>query len=361
MQNRTLIVMLTVLILACGAWAQDEERVLLRYQWNAGEEIIWDVTTETSGTMFMRDLTKDPVEERTIPIWSRVLMPMTLRVESVDDEGNGTVVYELGTMQMDVQAEGQQSYIVFDPVAGTMTMDGEDTPLPPGMATGMLGPYRMVMSPRGEVLEMELPEGLGAMGLAGGADMTQWLRMSQQWSAALPEEPVGLDYVWGAAFDMPFGAPEAVDGDEEHEGDDDHDGQGEHDEEGEHEAGDDAPSPMAGSVLYRMSGTRLVADVECVTLEMLGVMDLETLPMPAMFGAMGGEGFEFSIGPMHVSMSGGFDFDAAAGRTMGGDMRAVMDMTERIKGTMQTPEGEQEMNMEITMRGMTVDSTIEVR
>ncbi len=359
----TAIVVLVALILACAAWAQDEERVLLRYQWNAGEEIVWDITSETSGTMVMRDLTKDPVEETETPMWTRVLMPMTLLVESVDEEGNGTVVYEMGTMQMDVQVEGKQSYIVLDPKASTMTVDGEESPLPPGAGAGMAGYYRMVISPRGDVLEMELPEGLGAMGLTGGADMSQWMRMSQQWSVAFPEEPVGFDYVWGAAFDMPLVALGAVAGDEEQDGEHDHDGQGEHGEEGEHEAGDDAPSLIAGSTLYRMAGTRLVADVDCVTLDMLSAMDIETMPVPmaGAFGGTEGEGMELAIGPMHMSISGGFDFDPAGGRMVGADTRVVIDMIQRIKGTVQTPEGEQEMNMEMITRGMTIDSTIEVR
>lgn len=341
MRSRMIAVMLIVSVTICTAWAQDEERVLLRYQWNAGEEIVWDVVTETSGTMVMRDLTKDPVEETMLPIWSRVMMPMTLTVESVDDDGNGTVVYELGTMQMDVQAEGRQVYMEFDPATGAMTMDGQQMPVPGGMQAGMAGPYRMVISPRGEVLDIELPEGLAMMGLAGGADMTQWMKMSQQWSATFPEEPVYADYVWSTQFDAPLGTPaeEVAEGDA-----------------GDEPAGD-------GAMVYCMTGTRLVGGVDCVTLDAMGAFDIETLPMTmgGVFAFMGGEGFESSLGPMHLSMIGGFDFDAAAGRMMSGDVRVMIDMTQRMKGTIQTPDGAQQINMEIITRGMTVDSTIEVR
>ena len=249
MRSRMIAVMLIVSVTICTAWAQDEERVLLRYQWNAGEEIVWDVVTETSGTMVMRDLTKDPVEETMLPIWSRVMMPMTLTVESVDDDGNGTVVYELGTMQMDVQAEGRQVYMEFDPATGAMTMDGQQMPVPGGMQAGMAGPYRMVISPRGEVLDIELPEGLAMMGLAGGADMTQWMKMSQQWSATFPEEPVYADYVWSTQFDAPLGTP------------------------AEEVAEGDARRPAGdGAMVYCMTGTRLVGGVDCVTLDAMGAL-----------------------------------------------------------------------------------------
>ena len=78
MQRRMVLVALTVLLAVSGAWAQDDERVLLRYQWNAGEDIVWDVTAETTGTVITRELTKDPVEETTVPVWTRMLMPITL-------------------------------------------------------------------------------------------------------------------------------------------------------------------------------------------------------------------------------------------------------------------------------------------
>ncbi len=337
MQRRAVIVALTVLLAVCGAWAQDDERVLLRYQWNAGEDLVWEVTAETTGTVITRDLTKDPVEETIVPVWTRMLMPITLSVESVDGEGNGTIVYKLGQMQMDVQAEGRQMYMVFDPETGTMTVDGEEVPMPEGMDAMMATTFRMVISPRGELVEMELPEGLEALMAGMGGNMMQWMRMSQQWSATFPEEPVGVDHVWSAGPDESLAGLAA--------------------------GPDGAAAPgMSGSILYHMTGTRTVANADCVAIDMLGAMEIASLPTPAgMMGGMGGEDFEFTMGPMHLSMVGGYDFDAAAGKLVGGDIRIVMDMVQRMKGTMQTPEGPQEMNMEVISRGMTVDTTIEAR
>ncbi|GEM_PF-4034967 len=337
MQRRAVLVALTVLVAACGAWAQDDERVLLRYQWNAGEDIVWDVTAEATGTVITRDLKKDPVEETTVPVWTRVMMPITLSVESVDGEGNGTIAYKLGQMQMDVQAEGRQMYMVFDPETGKMTADGEEVPLPEGMDAMMGTSFRMVMSPRGQLLEMELPEAMEAFMAGAGANMMQWMRMSQQWSATFPEEPVGVDHVWSAGpGDSLAGIVPGADG--------------------------EAAPGMAGSILYHMTGTRTVANADCVAIDMLGAIDIDSLPTPpGMMGAMGGEDFEFRMGPMHLSMVGGYDFDAAAGKLVGGDIRMVMDMVQQMKGTVQTPEGPQEMNMEIISRGIAVDVTIEAR
>jgi len=86
---------LVLLMAAAAAWGQDDERVLLRYQWSEGEQIVWNVTTESTGMVLTRDLTRDLVEERATPIWSRVLVPLTLAVEEVDEDGSGKVVYEL--------------------------------------------------------------------------------------------------------------------------------------------------------------------------------------------------------------------------------------------------------------------------
>lgn len=56
------VVLLTV---AVAAWGQDDGRGgLLRYQWNEGNEIFWNVTTESTGMVLTRGLTRDPLRKR---------------------------------------------------------------------------------------------------------------------------------------------------------------------------------------------------------------------------------------------------------------------------------------------------------
>lgn len=329
------LVVLTLLT-ATVAWAQDDGRVLLRYQWNAGDEIEWIITTETTGTVVMRDRTRDPVEETEMPIWNTVTMPMTLRVVSVDEDGSGTIVYEIGVMEADVSAGGGEQYIRIDPREGTMTVDGEEQPMPPGVAEGMAGPIRTVMSTRGEVLEVDLPEGMQAMMGAMGAEVTQWMSMSQQ-QPAFPERAIGIGHVWGASL-SPLIPAEA-------------------DTEAE------ATGPVGDvSVLYQLTGIRRTGDADSARIEMLGAMDFGTLPMPGigmMPGAGEGGDLQMTMGPMHVSMFGAFDFNPAAGRVVGSEMTVIMDMTQQMKGTVETPEGEQRVDMEIITRDMTVKVKVE--
>ncbi|MGI5817768.1 MAG: hypothetical protein ACOX9R_06680 [Armatimonadota bacterium] len=340
MTGRTLSGVLALLLAVGVVWAQDDERVLLRYHWNPGEEIVWDVTSETTGAMIMRDLTKDPVEETVTSVWNRVVMPITLFVENVDEDGNATVTYQMGVMEMDVEAEGRQQYIRIDPQAGTMTVDGEPAPVPEQMLAGMAGSFRMVISPQGEMIDMDVPEGLRALMGASGMDMEQWMKLSQGWAASFPEEPIGIGRVWGASMTPPL----PVEGDAE---------------------GALAP-PGELTVLYRLLGSRVVNGVECAQIEMLGVMDFETLPtpgadaMPGVWGAL--DGVEMTIGPMNVSISGTIDFDSVGGRLIASDASVIMDMTQRVKGTIPAPEGAQdvEVDMEIITHDMKVNSRVEV-
>jgi hypothetical protein len=336
--KRWTLIAAALVVGACAVWAQQPEEYLLRYKWNQGDQITWNVTSETTGTVIVRDLTKDPVKTTEAPIWSRMMMPMTLTVEEVDAEGDATIVYEIGTMQMDIEAEGETTYICIDPEAGTMTVDGEEQALPPGASSGMSGPYRMVITPRGDVKEMELPEGLSAMmGGTSGFDLDQWMKMSQGWAVAFPEEPVGVGHVWGAAMEPPL--PLQGNGDT------------------------DAAPPGDVAVLYRLLGARGLGDRQVVQIEMLGALDFETFPLPAMamMGSGGpGSGLEISMGPMHISISGTINFDPEAGELVASDAGVIMDMVQHTQGTVETPEGPQEVDLETIVRDMTVDSTVEV-
>ncbi|MGD9496066.1 MAG: hypothetical protein AB7Y46_07135 [Armatimonadota bacterium] len=331
---RTLSVLLAV-CLSLPAFAQPADRVLLRYHWNAGDEVVWQIKSETTGTITMRDLTEDPVEETTTEVWSSATMPMRLQVEAVDAEGNGTITYRFGTIEMDVAAQGQQQYIRIDPAAGTVTANGEQVPMPESIGNWLRAPIKLVVSPRGELLQVDLPETMQMPGGLGGMDMTQWMRLSQQWQMTFPEQPVSAGYAWGASMPGVFGADE--------------------------EAGDvgEGLEPPMATMVFTLAGWETVDGVECARVEMAGAMDIAQLPGGMRGGLQMGapEGMQMTMGPMHMSVAGSILFDPEAGTVVSADMRILMDADQHMTGTVQTPEGAQTIDMQMLIRDMLVETT----
>lgn len=238
---------------------------------------------------------------------------------------------------MDIEAEGEQTYIRIDPQTGTMTVDGEEQALPEGTATGIAGPFSVVISPQGEVLEMHVPAGIATLAGPMGMDMSQWMRMSQ-WQATFPQEAVGVGHVWAASMPPPIPGAEDV-------------------------ADEQALSP-SGSLLFRLADVRMVDGAQTAQIEMLGAIDFESLPMggPGMMGGAEDAGnLQVTIGPMHLSIVGTMDFDVEAGMVTVSQTTVIMDIVQHIEGTVTSPVGEQEqVNMEITTRSLTMDATVEL-
>jgi len=329
MSVRVLSVLLA-LCLSVTAFAQDAERVLLRYQWNAGDEITWEVISETTATITMRDLTQDPPAENAMEMWMRSTMPLTLVVESVDADGNGTLSYRIGVMEMDMLQGGQQQYIVMDPEAGTMTVNGEEQELPEQMMPGMLGDMKLVLSPRGEMIDAQIPEGSPMAGMFGGMDMAQLMRMSQQSQVTFPEQPVSVGYSWGSSMASPFGDPDE--------------------------------NQFDATMVLTLGGLPTVGGVQCARIDMVGAMDMAELPMTMTMGGGAGpmpEGIEMKMGPMHVSVAGSMMFNPAAGRVVSGDIDVLMDMDQHISGTAQAPDGtEQQVDQVIEIRDMLINTKL---
>ncbi len=323
-----LLCVLLALCLASSAFAQGGDRILLRYQWNAGDEITWQVVSETTGTVTMRDLTQDPVAENTMEMWTRATMPMTLVVESVDADGNGTISYRLGVIDMDTVQGGQQQYIQIDPDAGTMTVNGEEQELPGQMMPGMLGDMKLVISPLGEMLDVQMPEGTDMSGFFGGMDMAQLMRLSQQSQMTFPEQPVSVGYSWGTSVAAPFGA--------------------------------EVSDMFDTTVVATLAGLETVDGVQCARIDMVGAMDIAELPMGLGMAGRGPlpEGLEMVMGPMHISIQGSFLFDPAAGKLVSAQATVLMDMDQHISGTAEGPEGPQQVESEIAVRDMLIDTTV---
>lgn len=316
------------LCLALTAFAQGTERTLLRYRWNAGDEITWQVTSETTGTVTVRDLTQDPATENSTEMWTRSTMPMTLVVESADAEGNGTVSYRLGRIDMDTLRGGRQQYIQIDPEAGTMTVNGEEQVIPEQMLLGMLGDMKLVLSPRGELIDAQIPEGSPVGSIFGGMDMTQIVRMSQHSQVTFPEQPVSPGYSWAASMSAPFG------------------------EETDHQ--------FDTTMVLTFVGMEMADGVQCARIGMVGAMDITELPM-GLGGGPGAlpEGVEMKLGPMHVSVTGSLLFDPEVGRIVSGDIDVLVDMDQHISGTAQGPDGtDQQIDQMIEIRDMLINTKL---
>lgn len=349
MARQILAVSLALLLALVACAQQDSDRVLLRYQWNAGEETVWQVNSETTGTVIVRDRTRDPVQEQAQDIWALATMPLTLTVEAVDDGGNATISYRLGVMEVDVAAQGEQQYVRIDPEPRTMTVNGQEQPLPEQMMAAILQPITMTMSPRGELLRVQLPEG-APMGVWAGLDIARWMRMGQQCQATFPEQPVPVGYSWASSVPPPFET--TAPGDDEAERDA---------AAGDAENGDNSLEGPAATMVFTLAGWETMEDVRCARVEMVGAMDLGRMAMPP---GMTGSGMmpaslEGAMGPMHASLSGSFLFDPTAGKLVSTRMHMLMDIDQHISGTVETPEGERNIDTEIVIRDLLIETTME--
>jgi hypothetical protein len=324
MSKRILAAMFAVVISAGLAWSQDADKVLLRYKWQIGEQAKWVVNSEGTGTVVTQDLMKAPPEETVTSISSTSTMPMYQTVEAVDEEGNGTISYQMGIIEVDWEAaDGTVQHIVMDPVAKTMTVNGETTPAPP---TAMLfgdEPIRMVLSPRGRVLESTMPAAMEQLFGTGGLSPTHAFDMMQSQQMEFPEQPIGVGYTWTQTSAITTSAPPG---------------------EAEQGAGDPEPPPFSFTAAYTLMGFETVAGVECAQIEAVGALDMTE----AFQITQSTEQVDLTIaaGPSHVSLRGFVYFDPAAGRMVKTEMDIIMNMRQHVQGEMKTPEGTQGLDME---------------
>ncbi|MEA3400993.1 MAG: hypothetical protein U9R79_07050 [Armatimonadota bacterium] len=325
------VVSVAVLWMLCFAAAvaaqQDADRVLLRYKWIAGDDTLWRVTSEATGMVLTRDHTQDPPQESEMELWSSATMPMTLVVEEVDAEGNGTVAFKLGVMEIDMEAGGQHQYIRMDPETQTMTVNGEEAPVPETMLAGLGEPFRLVMSPLGEMLDVMIPEGFQTATGLQGVNIAQWMQLSQRWQLSFPEEPVGEGHCWGGAMTIPL-------------------------------AGEGGPASDAVAV-YRMAGRELAHGADCVRIEAMGALDFTELPAGMAGPAAGNQNLQTEIGPAHISVQGAFWFDPEAGQIVASEATITMDMTQHTTGTVATQDGEVEVDVETIFQGLVVETSVE--
>ena len=327
------LVVAVVAVVLCAEVAHAAPTVLLRYQWHEGDTLTWLVDVDAAGQMVTSDLSQQTPMRVPVDVSVVTHMPLFQTVEAVDDDGNGTVLTEIGTMEMEVTVAGMEPrHMTIDMTKGQMDVDGQAMPFPDAGKSFALKPFRTTISPRGEVLKSELPSGLADILGEGATSPLQAFKALQQQPLIFPEEEIAVGYCWTQTQDLPVEVPEG---------------------------GPELP-PLAQTTIYRLVGFEDMGGVECARIEMLSVMDLlDALELP-MVGQMAGPMQDAStkMGPMHLSSATTIWFDNAAGRIEKVEANMLMDMTQEMEGTVTVQDQQHEIHIQTEMSGFEVKVSV---
>jgi hypothetical protein len=347
MTKRIFVVIATAVIITGLAWSQDlGDRVLLRYTWNVGEQLTWNVSIEAEGDLLTTDLTKEPTEEQRVYMVRTMNMPIYQTIEAVDEEGNGTVGSHIGLLDIEVNVDDRPTqYIVIDPKAKTMTVDGEQAPMPEA-ALGFLGvEFRMVMSPLGEVLKFDAPFAQEQLFDMAGISLSDFAQMNQASQIQFPVEPIQEGYTWAQTKELR--APLTSEDQEEEDAEDEA-------ADAEHEAA--APPPLAMTMVYTLEGFETMDDVNCAKVELVGAMDMRE-PF-RVHSTAGGADLTVETGPAHVSMHGFIYFDPEAGCMVKSEVDSIMDVRQTTQGQVQAGDQTRDVNLIVNIEGLVQRVTV---
>ena len=179
---RCLCSCLLIAIVCCSASAEDAP---LLWKFQAGDEHHFQMTQDMDMEMEIGD--------RNVETNVHQLMDMTWKIEQVDDQGLATMLQTIDRVRMEMQAPGQQE----------MDYDTDSDEAPSGFASMVAPlfkaltaePFKVSITPRGEIKDMEVPESLAKAMKAtpGAAAMGEMFsdegfkNMLQQSSLILPE------------------------------------------------------------------------------------------------------------------------------------------------------------------------------
>ncbi len=189
---------LLIAIVCCSASAEDAPLV---WKFQPGDEHHFQMTQDMDMEM--------EVGDRTIETSMHQNMDMTWKIEQVDDQGQATMLQSIDRVRMEMQMPGQQE----------MDYDTDSDEAPSGFASMVAPmfealiaePFKVSMTPRGEIKEMEIPESLAEALKAtpGAAAMGEMFsdegfkNMLQQSSLILPEpEDLKPGYEWTTKTEM---------------------------------------------------------------------------------------------------------------------------------------------------------------
>jgi len=327
-------------LIVLGMAAADAQPTwLMRYKWTEGESITWLVDLEARGAITTSGMGAVP---QTADISIVMHMSQDQTVEAVDPDGNATVLTEIGPMEMDVTLPvvGAQ-HITIDPKTGKVTAGGADVPAPDAVKRFLGRPFKHVLTPRGEVLEMELPFELADLMELGSTAPMQALKAMQQQPMIFPEQAIAPGYCWINRRDLPPKLPE-----------------------GEQQT--ELP-PITQTVTYKLAGFEDVAGTECARIEMLGVMEIGGVVTMPMQPRAGGPGLPpqmpipqgtTKVGPAHFSISGTIWFDREAGQPLKAEAAMLLDVRQETEGSI-TVEGQQhDLHVQVELRDFEVLLTL---
>ncbi len=308
--------------------------VLLRHQWQAGEEITWDVSVEAEGLVIVEDLKVDPPGRQRLDMTVTTATTQFQTIEEVDEDGAATVLTEIGPIAITTDmGTGTMQHVTIDPQTGTMVVDGAERPLPVNARAAGGRTVRQVLSPRGELLETDASWDASAQ-MTGGIIMPQELmNVLERAPMVFPEGEVGEGYCWAQTTDLELGddaLPEEA----------------------------DLPLPPVSYVSsYKVAGFEDLGGVECARIEFISAADVEggiETPMP-------GDGNDAitRFGPAHFGISGTMWFDHAAGRLVRVQARVVMDLIQEIEGRVKQGEEIGDVHTRISFEGLDMSSAAE--
>ncbi len=158
--NVTIGGLLVLLLAAAGGYA---DGVTLRYKFVPGQEMTYDVWATGVGSVEFSGM---PIPDEALAGGLRLQFnanaDVALYVKSVDEEGNGTVGYSLGPLQLQMEAMSRSFHVALDLARGTVEVDGETQQIPAqsmAMVAPMFQELEATISPRGKVLAISgLPQ-----------------------------------------------------------------------------------------------------------------------------------------------------------------------------------------------------------
>ncbi len=172
----------------------------LRLKFTAGAELRYTLTQDTTiTTPSGENLQQTSVTQATDIVW---------RVEAVDDSGNARIQQRFSRMRLKVNG----------PAGIRFEIDSADDRPPEGLARSIhpvvqalaQGTFTLLMTPRGEILEIHMSEDVSAAlqkipGSSMLGDMAKKEGLTQMIKQAMPvfpEEPVEKNTTWNSAFSL---------------------------------------------------------------------------------------------------------------------------------------------------------------
>lgn len=193
MKKARIIAVLLILMIAPACHAQ--QRVLLRYKYHLGDVYSYKMTGVGAGDIIMRSFS--PVaQKQTMPLKLTVDTTYSMKVESIDPQGNADILMTFGPLRTVTEVAGKVVVSETDLAQGTVTVDGVSQPLPQQMRDLMQGGLRAKMSPLGQLISMENLGKFSALMQMSGLSGINFTDLMKQTGPQLPEGPVAIGDVW---------------------------------------------------------------------------------------------------------------------------------------------------------------------